>query len=266
MGPDAFDVVEVIEKYPTQYNESMNTVLTQELVRYNGLTRVIRSSLANVQKAVKGLLVMSGELEAVTVSMLNGQIPKMWSSASYPSLKNLTAYFTDLLARLNMFDKWIEEGPPPVYWISGLFFTQSFLTGTLQNYARKYQDAVDTIRFQFVWLKETPSEKAEDGAYVDGLFIDGAGWDYATMKLCEQKPKVLFMKMPSLWLQPIKTADFSIGDGDYESPVYKTSERRGTLSTTGHSTNFVLSIVIPTSVPSQHWVKRGVACLTQLDD
>ena len=75
----------------------------------------------------------------------------MWSSASYPSLKNLTAYFTDLLARLNvsrqafavfimkrteavmqMFDKWIEEGPPPVYWISGLFFTQSFLTGTLQ--------------------------------------------------------------------------------------------------------------------------------------
>ena len=52
----------------------MNTVLTQELVRYNGLTRVIRSSLVNVQKAVKGLLVMSGELEAVTVSMLNGQV------------------------------------------------------------------------------------------------------------------------------------------------------------------------------------------------
>lgn len=35
--PQPFDLEEVVTKYPTQYTESMNTVLTQEVIRYNRL-------------------------------------------------------------------------------------------------------------------------------------------------------------------------------------------------------------------------------------
>ena len=71
------------------------------------------------------------------------------------------------------------------------------------------------------------------------MFLEGARWNYKTMLLDDSEPKVLFSSAPTLWLLPEPMATI-VRAPHYQCPMYKTSERRGVLSTTGHSTNFVL--------------------------
>jgi len=286
--PAEFDIEKALILFPVRYDESMNTVLTQELIRFNRLILEVTVTLRDVQKAIKGLVVMSAELEDMGNSMVIGKVPKMWSAVAYPSLKPLGSWVNDLLERIKFLGAdWMDVGAaPPSYWVSGFFFTQAFITGTLQNFARKYSIPIDKAEFDFRVL--TPAEmesakttKAEDGAFIKGLFIEGARWITEQHIIGESNPRELYVSMPYIHLQPKRKEDVPIVKGVeaqytgsyngtaqvYMCPVYKTSFRQGTLSTTGHSTNFVMFIRIPMGEGQvqSHWIKRGVAMLTQLD-
>jgi len=274
-----FSLDDVSKQYPISYSESMNTVLAQECARYNALIAVFNRSLADVLKALKGLVVMSAELDSVAESLYTNQVPAMWSKKAYPSLKPLASWIDDLVERISFIKAWIDGGKPPAYWISGFFFPQAFLTGTLQNYARKYTISIDTVNFDFNVLKKSKDELSEgpaDGCYIHGMFLEGAAWDTAQHTLMEARPKELYSAFPPIWLNP-KVNRKDPTEGVYSCPVYKTLQRAGTLSTTGHSTNFVLMVELPSMEPcsglfsryvetfSSHWIKRAVALFCSLN-
>lgn len=72
------------------------------------------------------------------------------------------------------------------------------------------------------------------------------------------------LEMPAIWMVP-QVNHKKPETGVYECPVYKTLTRAGTLSTTGHSTNYVVAIEVPSNQPEKHWIKRGVALICALD-
>eukprot|EP00727_Mastigamoeba_balamuthi_P012891 m51a1_g8224 putative dynein heavy chain axonemal (4742) ;mRNA; r:111319-133683 len=246
--------------------DSMGLVLVQEVKRYDSLLVVIRNSLKELISAYRGLVVMSKALEQMANNIYDNQVPMLWSSKGYPSLLPLRTWVEDLQARLKFLSKWANEGAPAVFWFSGLFFPQAFLTGVLQSFARRYHVSIDTVAFNFIIMDkplEAITKGPDDGVYIYGLFIEGARYDPTRRVLAESQPRKLYQPLPVMWLKPVQNRVVP-ETGVYRCPVYKTLTRAGLLSSTGYSTNMVVTIELPTEQPESHWIKRGVASFCTL--
>lgn len=246
---------------------SLGVFLSQEMIRFNFLIRVMKNTLEMLKRAIKGLVVMSGALEKMYNGFLIQQIPKEWEEAGYPCLKPLASWIEDFFARIMFTNEWLVNGPPLAFWLSGFFFPQGFMTAVKQSFSRERQIAIDALVVSCETLsKDRDAYQAAPpfGVYIYGLFMEGARYDRKAMMIAESIPNELFDRMPVIWLKPMRREEYKPAD-IYECPLYKTSIRAGTLSTTGHSTNFVVALDIPTDKSQDHWIRRGCAMLCMLD-
>mmetsp|Transcript_28190 Transcript_28190/g.33408 ORF Transcript_28190/g.33408 Transcript_28190/m.33408 type:complete len:2629 (+) Transcript_28190:1-7887(+) len=255
---------------PNGLLNSLAIVLTQEIIKFNRLINKMSSSLKDVKKAIQGFIVMSPELDEMFTSFMNNTLPGIWTKVSFASLKSLGSWVKDLISRVDFFRKWLLDGQPYAFALPVFFFPQGFMTGTLQTFARKYAVAIDTLSFKFdarTMSKTDPKDLTQgpdDGVYCYGLFVEGARWDDRAMQLAVSKPKEMFCQLPMVHFTP--AVNHKCSPQDYPCPVYKTAERKGVLSTTGMSTNFVIAVELPTDQHPDVWVMYGVACLCVLTD
>lgn len=185
--PEPLDLARARSQHPPEYLESRNVVLAQEIQRYNSLLSLVNQGVRTLQDAILGLVVMTQSLEATASQLLRGEVPAVWRQASFASTLPVGGWLQDLQTRVQFFRSWVQNGRPNVYWLPGFFFPQGFLTALLQNYARKTQQPIDTVHFDFHLLgghrsvgltAKTVGEAPADGAVVHGLWLEGAAWDW----------------------------------------------------------------------------------------
>ncbi|CAH1394133.1 unnamed protein product [Nezara viridula] len=227
--PDSFDTEEILNQFSTNNNECLVSVLFQELLAFTYLQDVVKSSLTDLLNAIKGLTVLTPDLEDILTSLGSSLVPKVWQKCSYSSLKPLGSYISDLIERINLFQKWFSFGKPKDFWISGFYFPHSFMSAVKQDFARKNKISVLELTFDYEILKTKRAENYPDvGAFLYGIHLLGARWDEIKQSLEEEFPMVMYEELPLLWVKPCLKNELK-GERKYTCPLYRTTERKDIL-------------------------------------
>ncbi|KAM6949562.1 LOW QUALITY PROTEIN: dynein axonemal heavy chain 2 [Aplochiton taeniatus] len=243
----------------------LNVVLLQEIQRYNALLDTMRSSLIELEKGIKGLVVMSSSLEETFLCIFDARVPPVWEKA-YPSLKPLASWTRDLCQRVDQFARWAETAHPPVlFWLSGFTFPTGFLTAVLQSSARQHNVSVDTLSWEFIVSTVDDSNllfPPKDGVFIRGLYLEGAGWDKKNSCLVEAEPMQLVCPIPTIHFKPVECRK-KVAKSMYSCPCYYFPVRSGGAG----RASFVVGVELKSgAVLSDHWIKRGTALLMSLDN
>jgi len=236
-------------------------VCIQECEKMNTLLSEIRFSLTELDQGLDGALNITDAMELLQKSLEINVLPPKWLACTNPTKKLLNEWFLELLQRVSQLTEWNENiETPPVLWISGLFNPMSYLTAIMQTTARAENLPLDDMCLR---TEVKNSDKIEDfpnfadkGAYVNGLYLEGAGWEVGRGEeqgyLVDMQLKELHPVVPIVHVTAIKRQLKQLTQ-IYECPVYLT---------TGRGPTFVFTAGLQLESEEQDvrkWILAGVA-------
>uniref|UniRef100_A0A7N6A473 Dynein heavy chain 9, axonemal n=1 Tax=Anabas testudineus TaxID=64144 RepID=A0A7N6A473_ANATE len=254
--PEDFNMTELLGK--AEERTPYQVVALQECERMNLLTQEIRRSLRELILGLKGELTMTSDMESLQNAIFLDVVPDSWTKRAYPSMCGLALWFTDLLARIKELEAWSTDFVlPSVVWLAGFFNPQSFLTAIMQAMARRNEWPLDSMGLQCDVTKknrEDFSSPPREGAYVHGLYMEGARWDTQTGMIVDARLKELTPTMPVIFIRAVPV-DKQESRNVYQCPVYKTCQRGPT---------YVWTFNLKTKENPSKWTLAGVALLLQI--
>ncbi|KAG1696565.1 hypothetical protein DVH05_018258 [Phytophthora capsici] len=271
-------------------------VALQEAARMHTLVHEIQSTLVELTKGIQGTLSMTEPMEDLMEALSINQVPGRnvlhmcsWERYAWWSRKSLSLWFSDLLDRIQFLSNWTSEFRLPYsMWISGLFNPTAFLTAIKQCTARTHGIPLDSMAIE---THVTPIAEAEGtesypemGAYIHGLFMEGARWELPTKDgektspfsyevdsvscgghLVDPMPKELLPVAPVIYARAVlidskweatAVGHFRRNKDVFDCPVYQTTLRGPT---------YVFLATLNTIHPKAKWVLAGVALVMQRD-
>uniref|UniRef100_A0A1I8PY36 AAA+ ATPase domain-containing protein n=1 Tax=Stomoxys calcitrans TaxID=35570 RepID=A0A1I8PY36_STOCA len=232
-------------------------VALQECERMNALIQEIKRSLRELMLGLKGELTITSDMERLDHAIFYDHVPESWTSLAYPSMLGLQSWFADLLHRIKELSLWLSDFKLPcTIWLGGLFNPQSFLTAIMQESARKHDLPLDRMCLHCDVTKkdvESITLPPLDGAFVHGLYLNGASWDCQLNSIVPLNPKELLCAMPVICIKSSVQERHDLHH-IYECPLYKTRSRGNT---------YVWTFNLKSRERPAKWILGGVALLLQ---
>jgi dynein heavy chain len=247
----SFDIAEV-ESSLDDIGPFQNVFL-QELERANALIAEMVRSLTELDLGFRGDLTMSDAMERLADCLQNDAVPVTWSSLAYPSLRPLGSWLVDLSSRIAQLAEWAATPTeiPISTWISGLFNPQAFLIAIMQTTAQRSRLELDKLVIVTDIMKrglEAIDAPSRDGAYIHGLYLEGARWDMQANILDSSEPREMHCVIPVINCRAVDSLKAEQANS-FACPVYKTQQRGPT---------YVFTANLRTKAPSAKWVLAGV--------
>ncbi|KAJ1569988.1 Dynein heavy chain 10, axonemal, partial [Nowakowskiella sp. JEL0078] len=261
--PTPFDIPRIYKSIGTP--SPTQVVLLQELERWNILLDRMSSSLKDLRRALRGEIGMSTKLDELANSIFNGALPPMWRSLAPQTEKGLGSWMQHFERRFQQYSTWIKSGEPQVIWLSGLHVPEAYLTALVQATCRKNGWPLDrstlyTIVTKFVDPSQV-TERPQSGCYVQGLYLEGAGWDLEKGCIVRYEGGGrLLQELPILRVIPIEAHRLKL-QNTFRTPVYTTQQRRN-----ASGIGWVFDADLSTNDHPSHWSLQGVCLLLNTSD
>ncbi|KAI8814786.1 dynein heavy chain and region D6 of dynein motor-domain-containing protein [Cladochytrium replicatum] len=261
--PASFDIGRIYKSIGTP--SPTQVVLLQELERWNNLVERMSHSLRDLAKALKGEIGMSAKLDEVSNAMFNGLLPPMWRSLAPQTEKGLGSWMQHFERRYQQYSTWIKSGEPIVMWLSGLHVPEAYLAALVQATCRKNGWPLDRSTLYTVVTKHADASQVADrpqsGCYVQGLYLEGAGWDLEKGVLVRlENGGRLMQELPVLRVIPIEAHRLKL-QNTFRTPVYTTQQRRN-----ASGVGWVFDADLSTDSHTSLWTLQGVALVLNISD
>eukprot|EP01135_Chromosphaera_perkinsii_P011757 Nk52_evm3s2496 gene=Nk52_evmTU3s2496 len=234
--------------------------LSQEIDLVQKVLVKVKTTLSDLIKALSGTIVMNEHSVEALHALRTSRVPKQWTKITWES-PSLSAWYADLEKKCTQYRQWLRNGKLNSYWLAGFFNAQGFLTSVTQEVTRNHSGwSLDYVRLHTEVVSKYLADVVfppNEGVYIHGLFLEGAGWDKRERTLIEPTPKLIYTPMPCIHISAVQVSTPREKDL-YVCPVYRRSERT--------DLNYIFDCYVKPCIASnpkttEHWILRGVAML-----
>ncbi|CAL1542045.1 unnamed protein product [Lymnaea stagnalis] len=244
----------------------LDAFFCQEVMGYKELVQIVANDLSLIKRAVSGEISLTTNMSGILEAICHDQVPTSWLIKTFPTSPSVDLWLKELSTRMIYVNHCLSQCPP-VLSLHMFLRPDRLFKVVMQTYAQKnFKDINEVIlEYQVMPREFVPSQKPDDGVFIEGLELKNASWDNTQSMLIDARSCTgVTNDLPVLWLKPNISGNMKEKEGDckhhYMCPLY--SARHSELHC---NSNKIWAIPLAIAEPALWWAQKRTVLTLKSD-